>query len=197
MLTVYQALFTHAVVRPGQKVLVVGTDSIVGSMTVQIARAARCLVSAVCCTEQVELVKALGAHEVFDHSETPLSVLSHHYDVVIDCIGSDVLPQCFALLRGKGKLICTARPATGEEKAQRPDVEAIHVVVEPDGEELTRIAQCVEQEIIRPVVGRMVSLEEGAAVLEMLDEGRAGGKIVVSIDDGRRVDSPRQSGVEM
>lgn len=160
-------------------------------MTVQIARLARCLISAVCSGSNVSLVKDLGAHQVFDYAETPLSKLSHDYDIVIDCVGANVLPQCFALLKGKGKLVCVARPATAEEKAQRPDVEAIYFVVEPDGEELTRIAQCVEQGYIRQVVESVVAFEEGAKAFERLRDGHAKGKVVVSVDG--RVDSPRQS----
>lgn len=189
-LTAYQAFFTHADAQPGQRVLITGAGGGVGVMAVQIAAAARTVITAVCSGDKAELVKQLGAHEVFDYRTTPLQSLSHHYDIVVDCVGSNTLPQCFALLKGSGKLICIARPATADEKAQRPDASATFFIVEPDGEELTRIAQCVEQEHIQPVVQAVLPLEDGAKAFEMLEQGHARGKIVLRVEGDERVDSP-------
>lgn len=164
-------------------------------MAVQIAAAAQMVVTAVCSGDKVDLVRRLGAHQVFDYHSTPLNSLSHNYDVVIDTVGSSTLPQCFHLLKGKGKLICIARPATADEKAQRPDVSATFFIVEPDGEELTSIAQCVEQDHIQPVVQAVLPLADGAKASEMMENGYGKGKIVLTVDDQGveedRVDSPR------
>lgn len=150
-------------------------------MAVQIAAAARLFVTAVCSGEKAELVRSLGAAEVCDYRSTPLSSLSHHYDIVLDCVGSTTLTQCFALLKGNGKLICVARPPTADEKAQRPDVQATFFIVEPDGEQLTRIAQYIEQGVVRSVVQSVMPLEDGAKAFEIVEAGHAKGKIVLSI----------------
>lgn len=162
-------------------------------MAVQIAAASQMIVTAVCSSDKVDLVKGLGAHEVIDYCTTPFNSLSSDYDIVLDTVGKSTLPQCFPLLKGNGTLICIARPATVDEKAQRPDVSAEFVIVQPDGEELTKVAQCVEQDVLRPVVQSVFSVEEGAKAFEMLEAGHARGKIVLSLDgegDNWRVDSP-------
>lgn len=188
-LTAYQALFTHADAQPGQKLLVAGAGGGVGAIVVQMAVAARMVVTGVCSAGKADLVRGLGAHSVIDREQTTLSSLSHDYDVVIDTIGSTTLPQLFPLLKGKGQLICIARPATEDEKAQRPDVRAMFFIVEPDGEELTRIVQCVEQEVLRPMVGKVMPLEAGAEAFDVVGKGGVGGKVVLEVEG--RVDSPR------
>ncbi|MBE7158442.1 MAG: NADP-dependent oxidoreductase, partial [Rhodospirillales bacterium] len=188
-LTAYQALLTHADAQPGQKILITGAGGGVGVMAVQLAVAARLNVTAVCSPGKAELVKALGAHNVVDYTTRPLSTLSHDYDIALDTVGSSTLPQLFPLLKGRGQIICVARPATAEEKAQRPDVGATFFIVEPDGEELTRVAQCVEQEHVRAVVGEVFGLERGGEAFGVLGKGRVSGKVVISVDE--RVDSPK------
>lgn len=195
-LTAYQALFTHAEAQRGQRVLITGAGGGVGVMAVQVAAAQQLIITAVCSSEKADLVKSLGAHKVVDYRTTSLTSLSSNYDIVLDCVGSESLSPCFALLKGGGKLVCVARPASAEEEAQRPDVSATFFNVEPDGDELTRLAQCVEQEWLRPVVQDVLPFEEGAKAFEMVESGHSKGKIVLTVDDedGRRVDSPQQRG---
>lgn len=192
-LTAYQALFTHADVKPGQRILITGAGGGVGVMAVQIAAAAQLVITALCSSDKLDLGKDLGAHNVVDHRSTPISSLSHDFDMVLDTVGGAVLPQTFPLLKGNGQLISIARPPTADEKAQRPDVRATFFIVEPDGEELTRIAQCVEQEHVRPVVQSVFPLEEGWKAFELLESGKGKGKIVLQIDADEKVDSPQVS----
>lgn len=154
-----------------------------GVMAVQIAKSLGLVVSALCSTSKVDLVRSLGANAVFDYTTKPITSMSHDYDVVLDLVGGDTLGQCMKLLKGNGKMICVACPATPHERAQRPDVEADFFIVEPDGEELTEIAQLTEQGIIVPVVQTVLPLEQGVEAFSLLQKGRSTGKIVLSVGE--------------
>ena len=151
-------------------------------MVVQVARVAGARVSASCSADKKDLVRSLGASEVFDYKKTPLESLWHNYDVVIDCVGGETLKRCFSVLRGGGTLISLSREPTNEEKAQRPDVQGLFFIVEPDGDELTEIAHLCEQKQIKPVLHAVLPLEKGADAFKMLAEGHSKGKIVLQVE---------------
>ena len=118
---------------------------------------------------------------MFDYRKTPLESLSHDYDVVIDCVGGETLKRSFAVLKGGGTLISLSRPPTDEEKAQRPDVRATFFIVEPDGNELAKIAKLCERGEIKPIIQATMPLDKGAEAFKMLDEGHSKGKIVLKV----------------
>ncbi|KAK5169048.1 uncharacterized protein LTR77_006357 [Saxophila tyrrhenica] len=180
-LWVYQALMDHVHARSGQKVLITGAGGGVGVMAVQLARSAQLLVSATCSADKIELVKSLGALQVFDYNKTTIDYLSHDYDLVIDCVGGDILTSSFKLLKGGGQLISVARPPTLDEKASRPDVDASWFIVDPDGEELALVAEMCDQGEIKPVLQQVLPLEDGAKAFEMLASGHTKGKIVLKV----------------
>lgn len=150
-------------------------------MAVQIASWARLIVSATCSAAKKDLVKSLGASEVFDYGQTPIETLSHDFDFVIDCVGGETLSKSFKLLKGGGKLVSVARPPTSDEKAQRPDVHGSFFIVEPDGEELAQIAQLCDAGKLQSVLQTTMSLEEGPKAFEMLADGHTKGKIVLTV----------------
>ncbi|MGW6448503.1 NAD(P)-dependent alcohol dehydrogenase [Lentzea sp. NPDC055074] len=72
-------------VQPGQRVLVLGAGGGVGSYGVQIAKALGAYVTGVCSTRKVDLVRSLGADEVFDYT---VADFTGTYDLILDCGGA-------------------------------------------------------------------------------------------------------------
>ena len=70
---------------------------------------------------------------------------------------------------------------TAEEKALRSDIYANFFIVEPDGEQLSQIAQLCESGAVKPVLRAVLPLDEGAKAFEMLAEGHSAGKIVLKV----------------
>src|SRR3954452_23322696 len=69
-LTAWQALFEHAELQAGQRILISGAGGAVGGYAVQLAKAAGAYVIATGSPRSSERVKAAGADEVIDHTST-------------------------------------------------------------------------------------------------------------------------------
>ena len=69
-LTAWQALFDHAKLAAGQRVLINGAGGAVGGYAVQLAKNAGAYVIATASPRSGEQVKAAGADEVIDHTTT-------------------------------------------------------------------------------------------------------------------------------
>jgi len=72
---------------PGKRVLVYGATGAIGSAAVQLAAYFDAEVTAVCATEHVDLVRALGAAHVVDYTADTLPPPGALYDIVFDAVG--------------------------------------------------------------------------------------------------------------
>src|SRR3954470_2187598 len=72
-LTAWQALFDHAKVAAGQRVLINGAGGAVGGYAVQLAKNAGAYVIATASPRSIEQVRATGADEVVDHTTTEVN----------------------------------------------------------------------------------------------------------------------------
>jgi NADPH:quinone reductase-like Zn-dependent oxidoreductase len=174
-LTASQALFGHGGLAAGQTVMVLGAAGGVGALAVQLAHAAGARVLAVARARDHEEVRRLGAAAVF---EDPADVAGEDVALVLDTAGGALLVRARALLRAGGTLVSIAEPPP--EGA--PDgVRQVYFVVEADREGLRRLARSVDAGALRPVVGRVVSLDEAPGALAGKQRGTVGGKVVIDL----------------
>ena len=99
-------------------------------MLVQIGSWAKLKVSATCSAAKSDLVRSLGATEIFDYAKTSMDDLPTDFDAVVDCVGGDTLKKSFRRLKQGGRLISLVRPLEESETAQRADVRANFFIVE-------------------------------------------------------------------
>jgi NADPH:quinone reductase-like Zn-dependent oxidoreductase len=99
-------------------------------MLVQIGSWAKLMISATCSAAKSDLVRSLGATEIFDYAKTSMDDLPTDFDAVVDCVGGETLKRSFHRLKQGGRLISLVRPLEDSETAQRPDVQAKFFIVE-------------------------------------------------------------------
>ncbi|NEE22953.1 NADP-dependent oxidoreductase [Streptomyces sp. SID7499] len=173
-LTAWQALFDHARLRTGQSVLIHGAAGGVGSIAVQLARAAGAQVIGTGRADDRDTALDLGAHAFVDLQAEKLEDIGD-VDVVLDVIGGEILERSTALVRPGGTLVTIAEPVTVHPR----DGRAVFFVVEPDRGRLSDLAQRVRDGRLKPIIGDVRPLTE--AVAAFTPEKRTHGKTIIRV----------------
>ena len=110
--TAWRGLMTRGRLKKERRVLITGASGGVSTMAVQFARAAGAEVFAVTSSEEnVERVRALGAHHVFDRTTTDWGRETHRItekrgvDLCLDSVGEAIWPQLLRGLAVGGRLV--------------------------------------------------------------------------------------------
>lgn len=183
----------RARLRPGQRVLITGAGGGVGSFAVQIAASFGAEVIGVCSTAKVELVRSLGATHVIDYTRADFLEAGRRYDLVFDIAGSRPLPELRRALRPDGTLLLVGGEGGGRWLGElRRTIKAglrspfvrhrmpmfISVSRKDD---LLALSKLMGAGKVTPVVDRTYPLDRTPDAIRDLTEGRAKGKLVISI----------------
>lgn len=91
----------------GQNILINGATGAIGSAAVQLVKNIGARVTAVCHTNQMALVKSLGADVVLDYTREDFTTLNEKFDVVFDAVGKSAFGKCKRILTPKGIYVST------------------------------------------------------------------------------------------
>ena len=116
-LTALQALRDEAALGPDARVLINGASGGVGTFAVQIARALGARVAAATSARNADLVRGLGAEEVFDYTSKDVTAVEAGYDVVFDAVGAYPFRRWRRVLK-KGGVAVTVNPVLGNPVAR-------------------------------------------------------------------------------
>jgi NADPH:quinone reductase-like Zn-dependent oxidoreductase len=182
-LTAWQALFEHAKLTAGQRVLINGAGGAVGGYAVRLAKQAGAFVIATAGPRSSRRVTAAGADEVIDHTTADVvAAVSQPVDVVLNLapVEPAQLDALLGLIRPGGVLVNTTvwMPApTDEERGVR----GIDLFVRSDAEQLSHLAELIDGGELRVEVARRVPLAELPALHADAAAGALpSGKVVVT-----------------
>ncbi|MFD4876554.1 NADP-dependent oxidoreductase [Streptomyces sp. NPDC058420] len=181
-LTAWQALFEHAELTTGQRVLVNGAGGAVGGYAVQLAHQAGAHVIATAGPRSDLRVTAAGADEVIDHTTADVvAAVSEPVDAVLNLapVEPAQLTALLGLIRSGGVLVNTAvwMPAPSDEERA---VRGIDLFVRSDAEQLAHLVELVDGGELRVEVARRVPLAELPALHADAAAGALpSGKVVV------------------
>ena len=188
-----QAVRDHARVRPGQHVLVIGASGGVGAFAVQIAKALGAEVTGVASPAKTDLVRAVGADHVLDYTrEDPVSG-RHRYDAIIDIGGNRRLAHLRRALTPKGTLVIAGgedggrwlggigRNARAQLLSPFVSQRLTAFVARERPADLAALRDLADSGAITPAIDRTYPLSQAAAAVRHLAEGRARGKVVITI----------------
>lgn len=156
-------LLEKANLKNGQKVLVYGASGSVGSYAVQLAKLNGAIVTGVCSSSNVEMVKSLGTEKVIDYKKKDFSEGSEKYDIVFDAVGKTTKAKAKKVLNAKG-IFVTIKMLTKEKT-----------------ENLERIKELAEQGKLKAFIDKTFVLDEIVSAHEYVDSGRKRGNVVIEI----------------
>jgi NADPH:quinone reductase-like Zn-dependent oxidoreductase len=178
-LSAWQGLYDHGRLAAGEQVLIHGAAGGVGSYAVQFARYAGASVIGTASTGHLDLVRALGADRVIDHTAERFETAVEPVDLVFDTAGGERLAASPAVLRPGGRLVSVAEQPPQEEAARR-GIEAVYFIVKPRRDQLLEIGELIDAGKLRPLIAEIYPLAEGRRAFERsLERGHAG-KIVLA-----------------
>lgn len=180
-LTAWQALFEHAALTAGQRVLISGAGGAVGGYAVQLAKAAGAHVIATASPRSVERVTLAGADEVVDHTTTDVtSAVTEPVDVLLNLAPID--PEQFtalvALVASGGVVVSTTAwmPTPSDEER---GVRGSTVFVRANAEQLSQLVARVDRGELRVDVAERVPLDDLPALHGRAASGDISGKVIV------------------
>jgi NADPH:quinone reductase-like Zn-dependent oxidoreductase len=176
-LTAWQALFDHGRLAQGQTVVIHGAGGAVGSTAVQLARWAGAQVIGTGRSHSRQLVMELGADRFVALDTDRLEDAAGQADLVFDTIGGEVLARSPALLRPGGTLVSVR--AAAPPPATRDDIRTVIFIQESSRAQLTELARLVDEGYLRPQVGAVYPLAQGAEAFSAKAAGGIPGRVVL------------------
>ncbi|GIG42427.1 NADP-dependent oxidoreductase [Dactylosporangium siamense] len=170
-LTAWQAVFEHADVRPGQRVLVNGAGGGVGGFAVQLARHAGAQVIATASARSADLVRRQGADEVVDYTATTLhEALDGPVDAILHLVPTSAAAAGSLLpLLAEGGVFVSATVPIG-----------VHFVARNDTRHLAALVELIDAGTVRVDVAGSHPLTDLALVHREAEAGRTRGKIILT-----------------
>lgn len=204
-LTAIQALRDELRLQRGQRVFISGGAGGVGTFAIQIARQLGATVATTASPRGEALVRRLGADVVIDYTRERFEGVLHDYDAAFDLLGGDDLERTFPVVKRGGTVVSiagmpepeTARRDLGRDgalvalfwlaslrtrrRASRRGVRYRYLFMHPSGADLETIAALIDERKIEVVVDKVFPFAEARSALAYLEQGRAKGKVVVSM----------------
>jgi NADPH:quinone reductase-like Zn-dependent oxidoreductase len=192
--TALQGLRDHGNLKPGQKVLINGAAGGVGTFAVQIAKALGAEVTAVCSTQNVEMVRKLGADHVVDYTKEDFTRSDHRYDLIFDVAGGRSWRDCKRVMKPDATFVIVGGPKT--DRVIGPLRHVLRILIGsrfssqkvkffianfnvPDFEALNKL---IEAGKVTPIVERTYPLSETAEAMRYLGTSHAKAKLVITMD---------------
>jgi len=161
-LTAWQALFTRGGLQPGQNVLIHGGAGAVGAFAVQLAKHKDAIVYTTVSEEDISYVEALGADHFLNYKEVDFTKVVKDMDLVLVLTGGDTLDRSYQVLKPGGRLVATTGQVD-EKKAAQYNAEAMNMLIRSDRDQLEKIKELIEADVLTWDIGIIYPLSEAAA----------------------------------
>lgn len=196
--TVWANIFMHAQLREGERLLVHGGSSGVGTHAIQFARYRGAKVAVTAGTaDKLTLCENLGADITINYREQEFSeILRDQVDVILDIVGGDYLPRNLSTLRTYGRIVTIA-----VQQGAQSDINLALLMLkrasimgstlrarEMDGPwGKTTIIQGVHENVwpayetahIRPCIGGKFPFAQAMRAHQALESGKTSGKLLL------------------
>lgn len=171
--------------RRGESVLVNGASGGVGTAVMQLANHFGAEVTATCSTENMDLVRSLGARHVIDYTTEDFTRNGKTYDIIVDTVGTSLFPRSKASLKEGGRLLMIV--------AGLPDMLQIpwaaitsskKIIAGPAtgrAEDLQFLADLAEAGAFKPVIDRRYPFEQIVEAHRYVDTGRKKGNVIMTL----------------
>ena len=183
--TALQGLRDQMQIQPGHKVLINGASGGIGTLAVQLAKSFGAEVTGVCSTENLEVIRSIGADNIIDYKQKDFTQGEKRYDLILDIVANRPTSEYMRALATKGAYVAVAfNPQTiflGSLISKADGKKAGSLMVKPSIDDLEEVKEIIEAGKLMPEIDKVFPLSEVAEAIKHYGEG-AQGKIVISIE---------------
>jgi alcohol dehydrogenase len=195
--TAHRMLVTHKTVEPGERVLVLGASGGVGTGCVILAKLLGAeVIACASSAEKLARLKALGADEAVNYRDTDWSkwavekygkpqrrTYEGGVDVVINFTGGDTWVPSLRCLKRGGKLLVCGATAGHDPKEDLRYVWSFELQIIGSNsfydDNLAALMQMIAEGKMKPVIDKVLPLEEAREGLRLIEDREVIGKVVV------------------
>jgi NADPH:quinone reductase-like Zn-dependent oxidoreductase len=177
----------------GERVMIVGASGNVGPFAIQIAKSLGAEVTGVASTEKLDFVRSLGADHVIDYKKVDYTLTGRRYDWIVDVDAHHPVLRWRNSLRPRGRYVAlggsggwmlksmvqgpAATLATGKHMNLMLHWKPFKI------EDVDRLKELIAARKIKPVIDRQFTLAEVVQALRHVDDGKAKGKVVITVSE--------------
>jgi NADPH:quinone reductase-like Zn-dependent oxidoreductase len=189
-ITVMNFLDGKGKIKAGQKVLINGASGALGTYAVQIAKHFGAEVTGVCSTQNIELVKSLGADFVIDYTQVDFTKNKNCYDLIFDTVGKSSFTKCKKALTQKGIYLSAVMSPTllrellcsrlfSKKKAMTSATGLLPIEVRLAY--FLELKELIKSGKLKTIIDRQVPLEQMADAHRYVEKGHKRGNLVITI----------------
>jgi NADPH:quinone reductase-like Zn-dependent oxidoreductase len=196
--TAHRMLITHKTIEQGERVIVLGASGGVGTGCVILAKLLGAdVIACASSDEKLARLKAMGADEVIDYTKTDWSKWAVEkygkpqrrsyeggVDVVINFTGGDTWHPSLRCLKRGGKLLVCGATAGYDPKEDLRYVWSFELKIIGSNsfydEDLKGLMDLIQQGKMKPVIDKVLPLEQAREGLRLIQDREVIGKVVVT-----------------
>lgn len=169
----------------GDKVLINGATGAIGSALFQIVKTYDVQITAVCSTENLELIKSYGVDRVIDYMNQDFTEMDESYHYILDAVGKSSYFKCKSILEPKGIYMSSElgakcqnlflgaiTPILGGKKVLFPFPSDIKGSIK-------FIKGLIEKNQFQPIIDRTYGIDEIVAAYRYVESGQKIGNVII------------------
>jgi NADPH:quinone reductase-like Zn-dependent oxidoreductase len=190
-----QGIREQGQVQPGQKVLINGAGGGAGIFAIQLAKLYGAEVTGVDNTGKLDFMRSLGADHVIDYTRDDFTKIGKQYDLILDLIAYHSIFTYQRALKPNGTYFMVGGSAAtifqllliGPWFRRNKGKNLQLLGVQRNRKSLVAITELCEAGRIVPFIDKRYALSEVPEALQYLGEGRAKGKVVITLESDNKI----------
>ncbi|MCP4569912.1 MAG: NAD(P)-dependent alcohol dehydrogenase [FCB group bacterium] len=187
--TALQGLRDKGQIESGQNVLINGASGGVGTFAVQIAKSFGAVVTGVCSTRNLDMVRSIGADYVIDYTQEDFTKSEQRYDLILAVNGYHSIFDYKRALTLQGIYVMAGgsyaqmfQVTLGPLISMTGSRKMCSFVAQPNQKDLVFMTELLEAGKVVPVIDRHYPLGEVADAIRYLEDVHARGKVIITME---------------